>query len=1074
MPRKHNRSHSSATSPTLAAPGVALSLYAALVIYGSLLPFHYTWRPLLPAWDYFRSIGLLDLGLMDRADWIANGVLFAPLGALLFAYLARRGRSWVFASLAFIFCAIFAFALEFTQLYFPPRTVSLNDVFAEVVGAAFGIVFWWLAGRRVQTWLVQTLHGGRATFTALLAIYALLYAALSLFPFDFVVTAQELARKIELSGQGWLSPSTYCRSTFACLEKLTVEVIAALPLGMLIGYMRSQRPGSLNGVVGAALAGLALGSAIEFLQYFMVSGNSHAVSAFTRAGGFAIGYLAAAWIERGYLERLYNVRRILLLVALVPYVLGLAYANKWFEGQPMSWAAARDVLGSLNYIPFYYHYFVSEASALTSALIYFALYLPIGIMIAVWPGRTPRASHTAAVGATLAGAATALCMEAGKLLLAGRVPDPTDVAIAAAAALLGWALTRRLLQPQVVQPPSAATAVETTSPLIFIGLAAAALALFAAAQYPLGGIWMTAALLTYAVVLLRYPHAWLIVVGAALPLFDLAQDTGWFFFDEFDILILVTLAVGYTRYRPTTNALHLHGRLLFSLVGLSFSIAALRGLLPLQTLDASAFSDYRSNYNALRIFKGFFWALALLPLLRQAYQEPPEADRLFALGTTLGLLGVAFLALRERMLFASVFDFSSDFRVTVLSAMHVGSGVIEGYLILAIPLAAYLGLRAPTRIERIIGWAGVVLGIHTMMVTFSRGGQLALALTLFTLVAGTLIVRPRAKPSLAFATLGVVLLLAALVGPVVLGPLMQKRFANVSEDLARRVAHWKGTIALAQGGVATQLFGHGMGAFPRAYAFGNPAAQAPANYRFMREGENGFLRLGPGEPFYMEQRVTAPPGQYRIEFEARTRSPNALLATPLCEKTVLYSRKCVWDQIALNRPPGAWQKYGNGIDIEELGDAGKFGRRPIKLALHLVRANEPIDIDNVRLIDPFGRNVVQNGDFEHGAERWFFSTDNLWPWHVENLLVHLWFEHGWIGLALFMLWFGWLLVSLARRSVRGDAYALAAFAALSGFFVVGMFSSLMDAPRLVFLFFMLALTSTLTSSTMPREKPLPR
>ncbi len=41
----------------------------------------------------------------------------------------------------------------------------------------------------------------------------------------------------------------------------------------------------------------------------------------------------------------------------------------------------------------------------------------------------------------------------------------------------------------------------------------------------------------------NYPRAWLIAVPAAMPVLDLATFSGWYFFDEFDALVLLTVTV---------------------------------------------------------------------------------------------------------------------------------------------------------------------------------------------------------------------------------------------------------------------------------------------------------------------------------------------------------------------------------------------------------------------------------------------------------------------------------------------------------------------------------------------------
>src|SRR6185295_5874722 len=51
----------------------------------------------------------------------------------------------------------------------------------------------------------------------------------------------------------------------------------------------------------------------------------------------------------------------------------------------------------------------------------------------------------------------------------------------------------------------------------------------------------------YIVVLLTHPDLWLVVIPAVLPVFDLTPWSGRFFFDELDIFIFATLAIGLWR-----------------------------------------------------------------------------------------------------------------------------------------------------------------------------------------------------------------------------------------------------------------------------------------------------------------------------------------------------------------------------------------------------------------------------------------------------------------------------------------------------------------------------------------------
>jgi VanZ family protein len=111
---------------------LAFVAYLAFVVYGSLLPFELRDLSFPQALQAFADIRFLDLDVASRADWIANIVLYIPLAFLGCTWAAGTRRLKVARSFAiglvFVFCVSIAVTIEFTQLFFAPRTVSLNDL----------------------------------------------------------------------------------------------------------------------------------------------------------------------------------------------------------------------------------------------------------------------------------------------------------------------------------------------------------------------------------------------------------------------------------------------------------------------------------------------------------------------------------------------------------------------------------------------------------------------------------------------------------------------------------------------------------------------------------------------------------------------------------------------------------------------------------------------------------------------------------------------------------------------------------------------------------------------------------
>jgi O-antigen ligase len=80
------------------------------------------------------------------------------------------------------------------------------------------------------------------------------------------------------------------------------------------------------------------------------------------------------------------------------------------------------------------------------------------------------------------------------------------------------------------------------------------------------------------------------------------------------------------------------------------------------------------------------------------------------------------------------------------------------------------------------------------------------------------------------------------------------------------------------------------------------------------------------------------------------------------------------------------------------------------------------------------------------------------------------FEQGWLGLGAFLMVLaaaGW---SLLRRAGH-DALALTLFVALTAFLMVGLIDSLIDEPRLDFLFFWLLVIALISGGKeLPRRR----
>jgi len=103
-----------------------------------------------------------------------------------------------------------------------------------------------------------------------------------------------------------------------------------------------------------------------------------------------------------------------------------------------------------------------------------------------------------------------------------------------------------------------------------------------------------------------------------------------------------------------------------------------------------------------------------------------------------------------------------------------------------------------------------------------------------------------------------------------------------------------------------------------------------------------------------------------------------------------------------------------------------------------------------------GSDLLANGNFAAGADRWTHTSDDHLAWHIKSLPLALLFEWGLIGTVAMVFLIVGALMNALRRVQAGDLVAAPWFAALAGFVAVGVLDTLVDAPRFLLLLLLLA------------------
>jgi len=638
---------------------------------------------------------------------------------------------------------------------------------------------------------------------------------------------------------------------------------------------------------------------------------------------------------------------------------------------------------------------------------------------------------------------------------------------------------------------------------------------FIAAHHPLAPAIALSALGGWVACAWRWPRAWLFVVPALLPAASLAPWTGWQMVDEFDLLLLGTLAAGHARLAvPGTG--RWSGAAL-ALLGVAL-IGLLRGWLDAGGGAIGWFDTYPDAGNSLRVARSLVYAALCAPLLADAWRDGEGAARLRA-GMLAGLALVVGVCVWERWAYPGLLDFGRIYRTTALFwEMHVGGAAIDAYLAFAIPFAVWALREARSR-SAWAAWALFALALaYAALTTFSRGlyaaallGLLALGATLWRREALHWVVRLLAaaagallyglllaavheswgagavalvlvlsvasgvalgRPGWGWRRYGALALAAGLLteAVAVLGPgsFMRERWATSDPDLLSRWRHWT-TGLRAIDTPADALLGIGLGRLPARYAASGPAHEWPGTARW-EPGEPAHLGLGGpttrrqlGGGFALAQRVgSMPGGPWRVTVTARTPAPVELRAE-LCERHLLYDGRCQGAWLNWSQPVEGWHT----ATVTLRGPALRTGAawRGGVFTLSVVNAGGEIHLARAQLQAPDGRELLRNASFTGGLAHWLPSAQEYFlPWHIDNLYLEWAVETGLLGLAVFLVLCFQAARGLARaRPGQADSAPFLA-TSLIAVLSLGTVSSIIDTPRVAFL---LLLALLLASQAAP-------
>lgn len=1063
--------------------------WCVFIVYGSLVPFQL--RPAPPAGPLaaFMSMPWLQIGLDGRIDWLANLALYLPAGFLGAITLAGGqspgksaiGRRWLAAGVMLMLLVALALVVEFAQIFFAPRTVSLNDVVAEMAGATLGCLGAALFGHSFLALLTRAASATPAQ--SAIKLYLIAYAALSFFPFDFSTASAVLSQKLAAGHAAWWWASFQHAQPGVAALKWFAEVLLVLPIGFALA--RLHRPVAWT---TAALLGLAFGVVIELTQLFLLSAISQGASVVSRTLGFGIGALLARRVPdlSPYLTQA-HLRTAIALLA-VPWLAAVVFLAGWGRNpiDADGWLARAS---AVQLMPLYYHYFVGEAQALTSVLLCLGSYVWIGVAQCVgWPDASPRR-------AGWLGAVVASLVEGSRLWMPAQHPDPTNVVVAFAAAWFACLVGQHLLRPSQVNvaaanggaatpatksaaAPAPAPSVATPSDVRNIApatLFSAAMLVLAAQCWPYQSFALAAAVAVFAAVAWRQPLAALFVLPVSLGLTDNTSYTGvrWLDTTDFVMLVFAVLTVfSPSAWRTTAPRTRLPLGLFLAAAALAPGL--LRGLSTGAFADPNALLTPLGNGQGWLLAKGLIWPFLLCAYVSRHRLSPLSCAQAFGRGMIVALAGVVAMTILERHAFVAPWDFSSDYRAPgPFSAIALGGAYIEVFLAAATPFAVVGAMRERQLLVRIACAALVLAATYATMMTFSRGGQVVLLITIGIALlvlggnrlAGGLHAAASRRSGIVAAVVASVV--ATIAATVLVAPFAASRFQNLRVDAQSRLSHWKQGLGFSSSDLPSLVFGNGLGSFARLSYLLGALDTRPGMYTLMSDRRETWLRMQAGALSYLDQRVDVQAGRH-LTVSARLRSTSGTgVSALLCEKDLVQSRECATADLRV-KADGQWHAVTASLTLPANSQSG-WASRPVRFTFFGMGPSA-VDIDDVVLADASGLSLLRNGDFADGNAHWLYSSDMHLTWHLKNLMLQVFFELGLLGLAAHALLLAAALRGAWIAAQNDSPYFLAFGLSVLSIQGIGLIDSVIDHARFSQLYLSMALLAWMAGRIKLRRR----
>jgi hypothetical protein len=387
--------------------------------------------------------------------------------------------------------------------------------------------------------------------------------------------------------------------------------------------------------------------------------------------------------------------------------------------------------------------------------------------------------------------------------------------------------------------------------------------------------------------------------------------------------------------------------------------------------------------------------------------------------------------------------------------MHIGGGHIGSYVAMTLPFLLGIGLSVRRwHVVPVLCVVAVVTG-YTLIVTFARTAYAAGLVSLLVATFVWISLRRRASNGPGPRWLAVLLIAPVLAGIIaaISSGFMRERFSQSASDLFIRESNWRNGWAVRDRDFLSVVFGMGLGTFPRIMLV-RGSGDRPSDFRLE---DDRSLTISALTEIYVGQKIWFPPS-HRLRLTLRWRADReaAALGVSVCEKVLLYSENCHGVTIHPH-DPGHWEDASADIPVPGLATKSLFGR-PVEFSLYSPVTGSTIAVRDLSLTDDQGWEVLVNGDFRHGMDRWTFTDDSHLGWRMKNLYLMLLFETGIFGFVSFGALSALAIGGGMRALRRGEAAGAAVIGSIVSFLVSGLFDNVIEAPRLTVVFLLVAAT----------------